>query len=55
MLVSGLSLQMSPVFSGGHRPQVGGGAGRRNRAIAWIGPRHNLASCFGFILGEPTP
>jgi hypothetical protein len=42
-LVSGSSLQMSQVFSDGHRPQVGRGAVRRNRAIARVGPTHSLA------------
>ena len=44
LLVTGFSLQTSQVSSDGHRPQVGRGAGRDNRAIARIGPRHRLAS-----------
>ena len=40
---------MSQVLSDGHRPLVGREAGRCNRAIARIGPRHSLAS----ILLEP--
>ena len=35
---------MSQIFSDGHRPQVGRGAGRCNRAIARVGLRHLLAS-----------
>ena len=40
--VSGSSLQKSQVFSDGHRPQVGRGAGGRNRVIARIGLRQSL-------------
>ena len=55
---------MSQVFSDGHRPQVGRGAGRRNRAIARIGLRHSLTthtvlhSCFAVftrLLRVATP
>jgi hypothetical protein len=35
---------MSQILSDGHRPQVGLGAGRRNRAIARVGLRHGLTS-----------
>ncbi|MDP6720608.1 MAG: hypothetical protein QGF59_18240, partial [Pirellulaceae bacterium] len=54
-LVSADTLQMSQVLSDGHRPQVGRGAGRRNRAIAHVGLRHSLTVgvvCSGSMIAE---